>query len=270
MLGRLFVQTIWDETLVLIAVRLNSKRLPKKALKKINGDTLLSILIKNLLKIIPNQKLVICTSNASADQELIKFSKNHKIGFFSGNKLDVMKRFIDCGIKYQAKTIVRVTGDNPLTDPNLIKNMLKNHKKEKSDYTYTVDYPIGTRAEVIDLKALIRTHSKIKRKDCTEYMTYMLKRPDKLRVNKYNSRKFKKIYSSFSFTIDTKNDFLFLKKLLASIDYKMNDLNDILKYIDRNRDEYHDRFISQNTILIPQRYLYKNEKSKNISYSPSI
>jgi spore coat polysaccharide biosynthesis protein SpsF (cytidylyltransferase family) len=261
---------IWDNSVVLIAVRLNSKRLPKKAIRKINGKPLISILIENLLKIIPRKNLVICTSNSPEDQQLLKWSKIYNIGFFSGNRLDVMKRFIDCGLKYNAETIIRVTGDNPLTDPYLIQSMLKSHLYLKSDYTYTVDYPIGTRSEIIKLKSLIKTHANIRRKDCTEYMTYMLKRPDKLLVNKFNSRKIKKIFSNLSLTVDVHKDLFFIKKVLANVDPKTNNLNAILNYIGSNKEEFSDRFIKQSNITIPSRFLYKNEKSENISYCPSI
>lgn len=261
---------IWDNSLLLIAVRLDSKRLPNKALKKVNGLPLLSILIERLLKIIPNEKIIVCTSNSLSDKRLFNFSKKYKIGFFAGNKLDVMKRFIDCGLEHQAKTLVRVTGDNPLTDPYLITNMLKNHHKRQSEYTYTVDFPIGTRPEIIDLKALIRIHSEIKKKNCTEYMTYMLKRPDKLKVNKFTSKKVNKEYSNLSLTVDTKEDFNFLKKILSNVNFANNNLDQILSFIEDNKSKFADRFIIQKDILIPSRYLYKNEKSKSISYCPCL
>ena len=88
---------------------------------------------------------------------------------------------------------MRVTGDNPLTDPKMIDKMILNHKKNDSDYTYCDQIPNGTRSEVISTKALEFCLKNIRHPNNSEYMTWMLNRPDIYKVNiiKIRNQKFK-------------------------------------------------------------------------------
>ena len=65
------------------------------------------------------------------------------------------------GNRKQAKNITRVTGDNPLTDPKIITQMLLDHIKKGSDYTFCNQIPIGAGSEIVKFKTLKKL-SKIK------------------------------------------------------------------------------------------------------------
>ena len=69
----------------------------------------------------------------------MEVAEKNNINCFRGSKLDVMDRFINAGKKYgNFSDIVRVTGDNPLTDPNIIVEMIKYHKKFFRLYIYSI------------------------------------------------------------------------------------------------------------------------------------
>ena len=51
-----------------------------------------------------------------------------------------MSRFIEIGNRKQAENITRVTGDNPLTDPKIITQMLLDHIRKESDYTFVIRF----------------------------------------------------------------------------------------------------------------------------------
>ena len=67
-----------------------------------------------------------------------------------------MSRFIEVADQKGASTVVRVTGDNPLTDPFMMDSMIESHLKKGAEYTFTEDLPLGTRSEIIDVKMLRR------------------------------------------------------------------------------------------------------------------
>ncbi len=73
---------------------------------------------------------------------------------FAGDELDVMQRFIDAAEKNNLKTVVRVTGDNPLTDPVNIDRMIVEHYEGGYDFTKSEYLPLGVNAEVISLSTL--------------------------------------------------------------------------------------------------------------------
>ena len=70
----------------------------------------------------------------------------------------------------------------------MLNYMFEQHYKNKSEYTFTNDIPIGTRAEIIDVRALKRIHKQLYDPNQSEYMTYMLRRPDKLNILELDHR----------------------------------------------------------------------------------
>ena len=120
-----------DDTFIAIACRIDSKRLPGKATKHLVGKiSPIEILISRLKKIIPSSQIILTTTKEKNCDILMEVAEKNNINCFRGSKLDVMDRFINAGKKYgNFSDIVRVTGDNPLTDPNIIVEMIKYHKK---------------------------------------------------------------------------------------------------------------------------------------------
>ena len=131
---------------ILVLSRYKSKRLKNKAALKINDKSLTEILIKRLTQKIDNKQIVICSSKTNNNLKFYKsISKNYEVNFFFGSELNVLKRIINCAKKFKFKFIVRVTGDNPLTDIDAILPMCIKHVKNKCDYTYNDSLPRGTR-----------------------------------------------------------------------------------------------------------------------------
>ena len=73
----------------LITVRLESKRFPHKALKKINNQSILEIIITRLKKVENKKNIVICTYKSKKNNLLKKIAKKHNVKLF----LEVKKIF---------------------------------------------------------------------------------------------------------------------------------------------------------------------------------
>ena len=71
------------EFAVLIQARLGSSRYPKKILKKIDHRSVIEYMIDQILKIIPQNSIIVNTTNSIKDNLLIKTIKKKKITFFS-------------------------------------------------------------------------------------------------------------------------------------------------------------------------------------------
>ena len=150
-----------DKVLVLIAVRMKSSRLPKKALADLCGKPLIIRLVERVQKAELPAKVIICTSTNKQDDDLEKLSYKYGIECYRGSELDVMSRFIEVANREKATAVVRVTGDNPLTDPVMLDFMIKQHIKKKAEYTFNNDLPNGTRSEIIDIKMLKKCHKNL-------------------------------------------------------------------------------------------------------------
>jgi spore coat polysaccharide biosynthesis protein SpsF len=219
---------------VFIAVRMKSTRLKRKALLNLGGRPVIGVLIDRLSEKIQRENIIICTSDLESDNELEKLSKSYGINCFRGDPDDVMKRFINAEKIFPARNIVRVTGDNPLTDPNLLLKMLYYHDCNENDYTWTNSFPIGTRPEVIRTKTINTVHQNLIAPENSEYMSYMLNRPDKLKVGCYEAEDKELTFPSASVTLDTPEDYENLKHLFKSTNNDIPNMNEILQWCDTN------------------------------------
>ncbi len=62
-----------------------------------------------------------------------------------------MKRYYDAAKKFNAKTIIRVTGDGIIADPKLIDEFIEKFERENVDYLSNqepVSYPDGLDIEI--------------------------------------------------------------------------------------------------------------------------
>ena len=226
-----------DDTFIAIACRIDSKRLPGKATKHLVGKiSPIQILISRLKKIIPSSQIILTTTKEKNCDILMEVAEKNNINCFRGSKLDVMDRFINAGKKYgNFSDIVRVTGDNPLTDPNIIVEMIKFHKKNFSDYTFTQSIPVGTRPEIINFDFLKNLHKKIKNSSNTEYMTFYLRQELGQKISEYK-KDFIRIFDNETLTLDTIEDFNYLKKVFDNSSSNIyTELADIIKIINTKK-----------------------------------
>ena len=102
-----------SKTLLLIAVRLKSKRLKNKALLTLQDNPLILTLHNRLKKVNNVSKIIWCTSTNKQDDPIYKLAKKNNIDCIRGSELNVISRFLKAINLYKARDIVRVTGDNP-------------------------------------------------------------------------------------------------------------------------------------------------------------
>ena len=113
----------------IVEARLNSRRLPNKVLKKIKKKELISIVLERLKLSKKIHQIVVATTKNKKDMKLVNFLKRKKIKFFRGSEKNLFERIFNTANKFKADIIVRVTADNPFTDPDIIDYMLRNFRK---------------------------------------------------------------------------------------------------------------------------------------------
>lgn len=134
--------------IILIQVRLKSTRLPLKALRPIYGVPMIIRLVERLERLgIP---LKVCTSTHPQDALLAVLCDAEEIPCYLGHPWNVAERFSEAAEDYNP--IIRVTGDNPLTDPNILLDLLA--RWEPGSYIYPSGVPRGVKSEVIDVGLL--------------------------------------------------------------------------------------------------------------------
>lgn len=242
------------KTAIFIAVRLKSKRLKNKAILNLYDNSLIVKLTQRLKRSKLSSDIVWCTSFLKADDRLEVIAKKNKIKIFRHDPEDVMGRFIFAAEKYKVNNIVRVTGDNPLTDPQVIDHMVAKHIKNKNEYTSCNSIPYGTRSEVISLKLLKKCHKIIEDPKSSEYMTWMLNKPNYFKVQDLRFPNQKVNRPEISLTVDYKEDYLNINKIFNNYKGKVPSLEKVIKWID-----------TQPKLLSKLKKKRKNKISKNIN-----
>lgn len=214
----------------IVQVRLNSMRLPEKALKNIRGKTLIKLLIDRLSLSKEIDDVLIATSTNSKNKKLVKYLKDNNIKVFQGSENNVLKRYYDASKKNNSNIIIRITGDCPLIDPQLIDKFLRIFKKKKVDYLnniYPPTFPDGLDIEIFSFQALKKTYKLAKTQYDKEHVTPFMQNSKTLKKLNIKS---KIDYSKIRLTVDEKEDIEVLKLVIKHFGSKLNfNLKDLIK-----------------------------------------
>jgi len=201
---------------IFLAARSGSKRLPNKHFLEINSNLrIIDLCILRLKKTKLTNKIFLCTTKKKEDDKFKDVCKLHRIELFRGSTTNVAKRIIDCAKENSIKTIVRITADCPIIDPELIDECITLHLDKKNDYTSNIlklSFPDGLDVEVIDLNTLIKSQKISKSKYNKEHVTFFIKK-SKL-FKKCNYKNFTN-YSNRRWTLDNLKDYFFLMKVIS-------------------------------------------------------
>jgi spore coat polysaccharide biosynthesis protein SpsF len=170
--------------LAIIQARMNSTRLPGKVMMNILGKPVIWRIYERLKFSKKIDKICICTSTNSSDDIIANYAEKNNLLYHRGSEEDLISRHLGAAKKFNADILVRVTGDDPLVDPEIIDKLivlLKNNKE--TDFvsnTKTHTYPIGLDVEVFPTKTLEKFIEKRNNKIFYEYFIsgYIFEHPD--------------------------------------------------------------------------------------------
>ena len=170
----------------IIFSRMNSTRLPGKAMIPINGITLLERVINRSKLISKIDHLCIATSVKKEDDIIASFGKLKGIDVYRGSLNDVTGRAIDTAKYFKYDNFIRICGDRPFLDYNIYDIMISAHLENKNDLTTNIfprTVPPGLTGEVISTKSLKNIYSMSLDKEDKEHVTrYYYKNPSQFSI----------------------------------------------------------------------------------------
>ena len=105
----------------IIQARMGSNRLHGKVMELLDGkNPSLFYTINQLKSALKLDKIIVATTQLSEDDKIEEFSIKNGIECFRGETDNVLDRFYKCAKKYEFDTIVRITADCPLIDPEIV------------------------------------------------------------------------------------------------------------------------------------------------------
>jgi len=141
----------------IIQARMSSSRFPGKVLAQLADLPLIVFMVERVRQARLVDQIVVATSTDSTDGPLAHELTRRGIGCFRGDLNDVLDRFVQCARAANADHVVRLTGDCPLMDADLVDRGLCELAAGDVDYVSNVappTYPDGLDVECFTMQAL--------------------------------------------------------------------------------------------------------------------
>ncbi len=175
-----------SRTVCLVTARMASARCPGKALQELlPGEPLLAVLLARMRTSRAVDEVALATSANPENDAIADLGRNLGVRVFRGEEEDVLRRHVDAAREFEADQVVRVTGDNPLTDVGTMDALVALHHERCADYTYVPGEALlmGILAEVISRDALERSWNRGEPKHRSELVTlYIKEHPAEFRI----------------------------------------------------------------------------------------
>ena len=205
-------------TLAIVQARMGSTRLPGKVMREVLGKPLITHMLQRLKQCKKIDNIVVAMPEDASNDGLCAVVERQGFEVFRGSEDDVLDRFYQASVRYPAATIVRLTADCPLIDPQVVDQTIELHEKNGLDYAATASdapgYPDGLDTEVFSFETLRlawqNSRLSSEREHVTSYMIHsdrfkkMVLRPDK-------------DYSRERWTVDQEEDFLLVKAIFEGL-----------------------------------------------------
>lgn len=207
----------------IIQARMGSTRLPGKVLKKINDIPMLKYQIERVEKAKLIDKVIVATSTLPNDDKIALFCEMNNISCYRGSENDVLSRYSDAAVEYNVDTVVRLTADCPLIDPNIIDKTIDLFNYSNVDYAAntvppkTSCFPDGSDVEVCSMLAIERASKEATSEEDREHVTfYFWKSAEKhgFRTCQLSNAE---DWSKYRFTVDYPEDFEVVKKIIDEL-----------------------------------------------------
>src|SRR5262245_53462667 len=145
------------KTIAVVQARMGSTRLPNKVMRSINGRPMIELLLARLSKATRINRILLATSDDPRNQPLVEHVRRLGYEIFQGSENDVLDRYYQAAKSHRPDTVVRITGDCPLIDPELVDQVIAAYEKRGVDYLCNMQpptYPDGLDTEVFSFSAL--------------------------------------------------------------------------------------------------------------------
>ena len=220
----------------ILQARVSSSRLPGKVLKPLLGEPMLARQIERLKRSKRLDQLLVATSDQPEDEAITTLCARLDIPCFRGPLEDVLQRFYLAALPFHPTQIVRLTGDCPLADPELIDELIAFHLNGGYDYSsncWEPSYPDGLDAEIVSFPTLQLLMEKAITQAEREHVTYFIRRhPQHFKIGQLNRTP---SLAHLRWTVDEPSDFALVEQIYSRLypDLPAFTTQDILTLLER-------------------------------------
>lgn len=223
----------------IIQARMGSTRLPGKMMMKILGKPIIRHVIERVEQAPLVNDIWLATTVNKEDDVLAKWAEDNKVKYYRGSVDDVLDRYYQVTLLAQADAVIRITGDCPLIDPEIIDKVVGEYLKGGYDYICNRQpptWPDGLDTEVFSMATLKKDWEEAVLKSDREHVTtYVWQHP---RVFKLRSLAHVPDLSSQRWTLDTPEDLRFLRLIFEELQkrHQFGHLAEVLAILQEHPD----------------------------------
>lgn len=233
------------QTVAIIQARMGSTRLPGKVLKPLAGHPMLWHIVHRVKAAPGVDKVMIATSVQPENEVLREFCAQENIACYSGSEDDVLDRFHNAAKSANATTVLRLTADCPLADPDLIGRLLAGFRAGNYDHFSVATgagsiretqprFPDGLDCEVFPFAVLERAWREATKQPDREHVTpYIWRNGNLFKLGKLFAET---DLSQMRLTVDRPEDFEVITQIYAAL-YRPDRhfiLKDVLAFVAAN------------------------------------
>ncbi len=221
----------------IVQARMGSTRLPGKVLEELlPGKTLLSIMLTRIKQSKLVDQIIVATSNSKSNDAVQVEAQRNSVECFrgSGAEDDVLSRFVEAAMAFDAQNVVRLCADSPLHDGAIIDTCISEFLQRREQIDFLTNclpetFPYGTAVEVFPIDVLLRLDrlslDAFQREHVTQYFY------QNTNLFKFHSVLNDVNLASKRWVIDTAEDLAFVKDLYSILgaDKVTTDWREILK-----------------------------------------
>lgn len=170
----------------IIPARLDSRRLPSKALSDVLGKPLIQYVIERARRVPALAAIVVATSARPVDDALAERARSLGAAVFRGSTHNVAERCVRCAQQHAADFFVRLNADSPFPDPGLIEEGLRRLTASGSaDLVSNLPgrtFPYGISVEIVNVATLARILPTLSADEAEHVTKRFYERPEHFRI----------------------------------------------------------------------------------------
>ena len=198
---------------LIVQARMESTRLPGKVLLPLSGKPLIRHLLERLSPL-PVKTLKVAISEDARSTILVKKIREWGYTAVTGHASNVYQRFISALGDTDSRAVIRVTADNPLTDPEAIREGVLKLIQEDLDYVWMEHCPKGCGCDIFKTSSFLSFRDKNLTEEEKEHLVYLFRNKPEWKKAAYVCP-FPQEASRLSFTVDTSEDYQAMEKLFS-------------------------------------------------------
>jgi len=192
-------------TAVVLQARIDSSRLPGKALLPLDGKPIILRVMEALNNVHAGLGILACTEDSYSSFAPLADEAGFRI--FAGPKDDVLERYCQVIRKFSINRVIRATGDNPFVFADAAAAINNEAASLNSDYAGFLNLPYGAGVESAAASALLRASNEASLPSEREHVCpYLYNHPEIFKLHRPSAPSLWN-HPEIRVTVDTQEDY---------------------------------------------------------------